>query len=97
MQFLTISRRRIDVFSMEAFTPELLAGERAQIHELNNAGKLCHIWVRDDLPGAVIIWEASTEDELRASIGTLPLFQAGMLEILTLIPLKAYPGMGPSK
>ena len=97
MQFLTISRRRIDIFSMEAFTPELLASERAQIRELNNAGTLRHIWIRDDLPGGVIIWEASTEDELRASIGTLPLFQAGMLEIVALIPLKGYPGLGPLK
>src|ERR1700761_2866178 len=97
MQFLTISRRKIDVFPIEAFTPELIARERAQVRELNDSGKLCHIWVRDDLPGAVIIWEASTEDDLRASIATLPLFQAGMLDIVTIVPLKGYPGMVPSK
>jgi muconolactone delta-isomerase len=97
MQFLTLSRRRVDVFPPEFFTPELLAMEGRHVKELRAAGILKQIWLRGDLPGAAILWEAASEDEVRAAIGTLPIFKAGMLEIVTLAPLKPYPGMDAAK
>ena len=93
MQFLTLSRRRLDAFPPEAFTPELLASESRHVRDLHAAGTLLQIWLRGDLPGAAILWESPSEDALRATIATLPLFRAGMLEIIALMPLKPYPGM----
>jgi len=96
MQFLSLSRRRLDAFPPEAFTPELLASEGRRVKELAGAGILRQIWLRDDLPGAAILWEASGEEEVRAAIATLPVFKAGMLEIVQFIPLKPYPGFAPA-
>jgi muconolactone delta-isomerase len=92
MQFLSLSRRRTDVFPPEAFTPELVAHEGQRVKELYGAGVLRQIWLRGDLPGASIVWEATSEDEVRAAIGSLPIFKAGMLELVALIPLQPYPG-----
>lgn len=93
MQFLSMSRRRTDAFPPEAFTPELLALEGKHVRELHAAGILQQIWLRDDIPGAAILWEAATEADVRAAIASLPIFQAGMLEIVVLAPLKPYPGI----
>ncbi|HET6206707.1 MAG TPA: muconolactone Delta-isomerase family protein [Terracidiphilus sp.] len=97
MQFMTLSRRRTDAFPPEAFTPELLAQESARVRELYAAGILRQIWLRGDVPGASILWEADSEADVRAAIDSLPIFKAGMLEILALVPLKPYPGFGPAK
>ena len=96
MQFLTISRRRTDVFPPEAFTPELIAREGLRVRELYASGILRQIWRRGDIPGAAILWEAASEAEARAALDSLPIFQAGMLEILALVPLQPYPGFGPA-
>jgi len=32
---------------------------------------------------------------VEAAIASLPIFQAGLLEIVALIPLEPYPGFGP--
>ncbi len=97
MQFLSLSRRRTDAFPPEAFTPELIAGEGQRVKELYAAGLLRQLWKRGDLPGAAILWEAASEAEVRAALDSLPIFQAGMLEILALVPLEPYPGFGPAK
>jgi muconolactone delta-isomerase len=97
MQFLTLSRRRIDQFPPEAFTPELLAREVQQVRELQAGGMIREIWMREDTPGAAIVWEAAGEAELREAIATLPLFQAGMLEIVALVPLKPYPAFAAGR
>jgi muconolactone delta-isomerase len=97
MQFLTLSRRRTDTFPPEAFTPKLLAHEGARVRELHAAGILRQIWLRGDVPGASILWEADSEADVRAAIDSLPIFKAGMLEILALVPLKPYPGFAPPK
>lgn len=94
---MTLSRRRTDAFPPEAFTPELLAQESARVRELYAAGILRQIWLRGDVPGASILWEADSEADVRAAIDSLPIFKAGMLEILALVPLKPYPGFGPAK
>lgn len=95
MQFLSISRRLVDKFPPEAFTPELIAGETARVRELYAAGTLRQIWKRSDTPGASILWEAASKPEVEAAIASLPLFQAGLLEVVALVPLEPYPGFGP--
>ncbi len=92
-----MSRRRTDAFPPEAFTPELLAGESAHVKQLYAAGLLRQIWMRADGSGAVLLWEAASEAEARAAVESLPLFKAGMLEIVTLTGLVPYPGFGPAK
>lgn len=95
MQFLSLSRRLVDKFPPEAFTSELLAQETARVRELYAAGVLRQLWKRGDIPGASILWEAASEAEVRAAIASLPIVQAGMLEIVALVPLEPYPGFGP--
>jgi muconolactone delta-isomerase len=92
MQFISISRRKTDLFPAEAFTPELLAAETARVKELYAAGLLRQIWKRGDVPGAVILWEAASEAEVREAIASLPIAQAGMLEVVAFVPLAPYPG-----
>ena len=95
MQFLTVSRRRTDEFPPEAFTPELLAGESRRVKELYAAGAVRQIWKRGDAGGAAILWETSSEAELRELTESLPLYKAGLLEIVIRVPLQPYPGFGP--
>lgn len=92
MQFLSLSRRRTDTFPPEAFTSELTARETQRVKELYASGLLRQIWKRGDTPGAAILWEASSETKIRAALDSLPIFQAGMLEILVMVPLEPYPG-----
>ena len=96
MQFLSLSRRRTDAFPPEAFTKELMARETARVKELYSSGLLRQLWKRGDIPGAVILWEAPSEAEVRAALDSLPIFQAGLLEILFVVPLEPYPGFGPA-
>jgi muconolactone delta-isomerase len=97
MQFLSLSRRRTDAFPPEAFTPELVASEGQRVKELYATGILRQIWRRGDLAGAAILWEAASESEVRDALASLPIAQAGMLEIVALAPLEPYPGFGPGK
>ena len=96
MQFISLSRRLVDQFPPEAFTPELMKQETARVRELYAAGTLRQIWKRGDLPGAAILWEAASEADVRDALGSLPIFQAGLLEIVSLLPLEPYPGFGPT-
>jgi muconolactone delta-isomerase len=92
MQFLSISRRRTDEFPAEAFTPELVANEGKTVKKLYASGILRQVWRRGDVGGAAIVWEAASEAEVRAALETLPLYQAGMLEIQAVVPLEPYAG-----
>ena len=92
MQFLSLSRRRTTEFPPEAFTPDLVAREGQRVRQLYASGILRQIWKRADTPGASILWEAPSEAEVREALASLPIYQAGMLEIQTLIPLEPYPG-----
>jgi len=94
MQFLSVSRRQVEEFPAEAFTAELVAHEGQRVKALYAAGILRQIWKRGDAPGAAIVWEAGSEAEVRAAIGSLPIFQAGMLEVVLVTPLEPYPGFG---
>lgn len=97
MQFLSLSRRRTDAFPPEAFTPELAARETERVKELYATGLLRQIWTRGDLPGAAIVWEAANEAEVRAALDSLPINKAGMLEIVSLVPLAPYRGFKPAQ
>ncbi len=97
MQFLSLSRRRTDAFPPEAFTPELIAREGQRVKELYASGMIRQIWKRGDVPGAAILWEATSETDVRAAVTSLPIYQAGMLEIVVLVPLEPYPGFGPAQ
>jgi muconolactone delta-isomerase len=97
MQFISLSRRRVDVFPPEAFSPELMARETQRVKQLYAAGILRQIWLRGDIPGASILWEAANEAEARAALDSLPINQAGMLEIVALVPLQPYPGFGAAQ
>lgn len=95
MQFLVLTRRKMDLFPAEAWTPELLAKESQRVRELYVEGIVRSIWRRKDMPGSAILFEAATEDEVRAAMATLPLAKLGMLEIVALTELEPYPGFGP--
>jgi muconolactone delta-isomerase len=97
MQFLTLSRRCTDAFPPEAFTPELVAQEGQRVKELYGAGILRQVWRRGDMPGAAILWEAASEAEVRNACESLPIFNAGMLEIVVFVPLEPYAGFAPAK
>jgi len=91
MQFISLSRRRTEQFSGSAFA-ELAPHEAERVKALYGSGILRNIWRRGDMGGAVILWEAAAEDEVREAIASLPIFQAGMLEIVAIVPLEPYPG-----
>uniref|UniRef100_E6QNZ5 Uncharacterized protein n=1 Tax=mine drainage metagenome TaxID=410659 RepID=E6QNZ5_9ZZZZ len=93
MQFLSLSRRIFD--NPAAFTPELMSAETARVRALYVAGTLRQIWKRGDLAGAAILWEAPTLADVEAALASLPIRQAGLLEIVALVPLEPYPGFGP--
>lgn len=95
MQFLVLTRRKMDLFPAEAWTSELLAKESQRVRELYSEGILRNIWRRKDMPGSAILFEATTEDEVRAAMASLPLAKLGMLEIAALTELEPYPGFGP--
>jgi muconolactone delta-isomerase len=92
MQFISLSRRRTTEFPPEAFTPDLVAREGQRVRQLYATGILRQIWKRGDTPGAVILWEANSEADVLAALASLPIYQAGMLEIQSLVPLEPYPG-----
>lgn len=77
-----------------AFTAELMGAETARVRELYTAGVLRQIWKRGDLAGAAILWEAASVAEVEAAIASLPMAQAGLLEMVALAPLEPYPGFG---
>ena len=95
MQFLSVSRRRTEIFPPERWTPELLEAEGQRVRELYAAGIIRSIWRRKDMPGAAILLEAASEEEARAALATLPLAQRDMLELVLMTQLDPYPGFGP--
>ncbi len=95
MQFLSVSRRRLDAFPAEKWTPELMESESQRVREMYAAGDLRSIWRRKDVPGAVMLLEAADEAGARALVESLPLAKLGMLEFVVVTQLEPYPGFGP--
>jgi muconolactone delta-isomerase len=94
MQFLTISERAKG-FTDADFAARIEA-EAQQARTLYSEGFLRQIWHRSDRPGACLLFEAASEEEVRERLNTLPFVRAGMLDV-TIIPLKPYGGFGPRK
>jgi len=93
MQFLTLSRRRTDRFTEADFALHLEA-EIRQARLLYAEGFLRQIWHRDDVPGACMLVEADSAEQVHEKLGTLPLVGAGMLDV-TIVPLRPYAGFAP--
>jgi len=47
------------------------------------------------MPGAAILMEAASEDEVRAAAASLPLAKRDMLDVVVVTQLDPYPGFGP--
>jgi muconolactone delta-isomerase len=95
MQFITVTKRRVDQFPAAMWTPELIEAESERVRTLYAEGKVRSIWRRKDMPGAVILLEAASKEEALATLDTLPLMQRNMLEVITMTELEPYPGFGP--
>jgi muconolactone delta-isomerase len=94
MQFIAITRRRTEKFSDEEFAKRIET-EAEHARQLYADGVLRQIWHRADVRGAVLMLEANSEAEARGAVEHLPLYQAGMLELFILVPMKPYAGFGP--
>jgi muconolactone delta-isomerase len=93
MQFLTISKRLAGEGS-EVELRLLAEAEFERGRDLYSQSFIRQIWHRADMPGACLLVEADSEQEVRETLSTLPLFQAGLLEIVV-IPLRPYAGFAP--
>ncbi len=94
MQFTVLTRRKTEQFTDAQFAP-LLDGEADRVRELYAEGFIRQIWMRGDTPGAFMMVEAVDEKDVRDRLHTLPLHQAGMLELIALIPLRPYRAFCP--
>lgn len=94
MQYIAITRRRTEKFSDEEFA-KLIPAEWEHARKSYADGKLRQIWTRGDVKGAVLMLEAGSEAEARGVVEHLPLYQAGMLELVMLVPVNPYAGFGP--
>jgi uncharacterized protein YciI len=93
MQFLFTGRRMMEKFSEAEFAPHM-EREAEHLRKLYADGVARQFWSRPDVPGAVGIVEADSLDDAKAKMGTLPLVEAGMLE-MTVVPLMPYRGFMP--
>ena len=94
MQFFTLSRRRTEIYGEADFAPKLEA-EAQRARALYLEGFIRQIWHRGDQGGACMLVEAKNDDEVRRGLATLPLVAAGMLEVVSVVPLHPYRGFGP--
>jgi muconolactone delta-isomerase len=96
MQFAVLTRRKTDQFTDAQFAP-VLDAEAEHAREFYATGFVRQIWMRGDMPGAFMMVEADDEASARKNLATLPLHQAGMLEIIAVVPLKPYRAFCPKK
>lgn len=90
-----ISRRRVEQFTPADFAPHLQA-EWDHGCEMYMDGFVRQIWHRADKEGgACMLLEAASLEEAQSAVNDLPLVKLGMLEIISLIPLKPYAGFAP--
>jgi muconolactone delta-isomerase len=68
--------------------------ELEQARAVYAQGFIRQIWHRADVAGACLLVEADSEQQARERLNTLPLVQAGMLEV-SIIPLRPYAGFCP--
>ncbi len=96
MQFAVLTRRKTDQFSDAEFAP-ILEAEAEHAREFYAEGFVRQIWMRGDTPGAFMMVEGTDEKEVRGQLATLPLYKAGMLEIIAVVPLRPYRAFCPKK
>jgi muconolactone delta-isomerase len=73
LQFLVVTRRRSDAFPVAAWTRQLLEEEAEHVRALYLEGSIRAIWRRNDEPGAILIFEANTQDQVEQIMADLPL------------------------
>ena len=93
MQFLTVSRRIAEKVP-DGDLGSLTEAEFERARVLYSQSFIRQIWHRGDIPGACLIVEAESEQQVRETLRTLPFFEAGMLDVL-IIPLRPYTGFAP--
>ncbi|MDE1901569.1 MAG: hypothetical protein KGI37_07995 [Alphaproteobacteria bacterium] len=94
MQFIALTRRKTETFTDAQFAP-LLDAEAEQVRALYAQGFIRQVWSRGDVAGACHLIEAGSEQEVRDTLHHLPLHQAGMLELVALVPLKPFRAFCP--
>ena len=90
MQYLVITRRRVEKFSDAQFDA-VLSAEGARARELYAQGAFRALYTRGDVPGAVLVLEADDAAAAERIVASLPLARKAMMEI-ELIPLRPYRG-----
>ncbi|MGB2719157.1 MAG: hypothetical protein WBG53_22380 [Rhodococcus sp. (in: high G+C Gram-positive bacteria)] len=93
MQFLVLSRRRVEQYSDEDFAA-VLPNETDAVRTLYADGVVRQIWLRGDVAGAAFVIEAESASDAQSTIDALPMASSGLSEF-TLIPLAPYRGFGP--
>jgi hypothetical protein len=94
MQFLTVSKRLAGK-GPDGDLASLTEAEFECARALYSQSFIRQIWHRADIPGACIIVEAESEQQVRDTLRTLPFFEAGLLDVV-IIPLKPYAGFAPN-
>lgn len=92
MQFLTISRF---VGTAAAGNEDLAQQETERARLFYSQGRIRQLWHRADGPGACVLWEADSEEELREMLQSLPYMKAGLVEV-SVVALRPYRGFGPA-
>ncbi|HME39352.1 MAG TPA: hypothetical protein VKG63_10370 [Steroidobacteraceae bacterium] len=64
----------------ESITPDLLKEEMTHVWRLQKDGVIREIYGRADAPGAVIVFECGTVEEVKDHVSSFPLSKAGFLE-----------------
>lgn len=93
VQFLVMSRRRVEEFETADFD-KVLPAESERVRELYAAGTVRQVWLRGDLAGACLLVEGEDQASVEAMVATLPMAASGLSEF-TVIPLGPYRGFGP--
>lgn len=87
---IVVVATRSDKFSAEEFAPHM-GPEAKRALQFVAEDFFREIYSRTDGKGAIIVLEASSEEEARARAAELPLVQAGMLD-LEFYPVQPYRG-----
>lgn len=93
MTVFMLARRRTESFS-EAEFAALLDAEAEAVRTLYAEGHVRAAYSRQDVLGAVLVFEAASLEEAQQFAQRLPLAAKGMLE-LTFVPAVGYRGFGP--
>lgn len=91
MKILAIEQEMPGI-SAGAYTPALLQAEARRVWELYQAGTLREIYFCSDPPRAVLMLEGADAAAARATLNTLPLVQAGLIDF-EILPLVPYSGL----